>query len=127
MIATTHADALNSRGDDTRAQLVWFVSLLCGAGLLAAVVGLVRSYVFHVAAERMVGRLRMRVFRHLLSQEVGFFDEQRSADLTTRCALIRECIFVCVSVRTRRRADKNRRVCRSPTRARAHAGRGPLV
>ncbi len=50
---------------------------------------------FHVAAERMVCRLRTRVFRHLLSQEIGFFDEHVSADLTTRYVAA-VCVCVCV-------------------------------
>jgi ABC-type multidrug transport system fused ATPase/permease subunit len=39
---------------------------------------------FNSAAQRSVGRLRCAVFEHLLRQEVTWFDDQRSGDLTSR-------------------------------------------
>jgi ABC-type multidrug transport system fused ATPase/permease subunit len=45
-----------------------------------------RDYFFNFAAERVIARLRQRVFDHLLHQDVAFFDNSRSGELTARLA-----------------------------------------
>ncbi len=45
-----------------------------------------RSYLFTVAGERVVTRLRTELYRSLVSQEVAFFDERRTGELTNRLA-----------------------------------------
>lgn len=45
-----------------------------------------RSYLFTVAGERVVTRLRSDLYRSLVSQEVAFFDERRTGELTNRLA-----------------------------------------
>jgi len=44
----------------------------------------VRDHYFNLAAERVTARLRQRVFDHLLSQEIAFFDSRNVGELTTR-------------------------------------------
>jgi ATP-binding cassette subfamily B protein len=54
-----------------------------------AVVGLAsaaRAWLFTVAGERVVARLRGDLFASLLRQEVGFFDARRTGELTNRLA-----------------------------------------
>jgi ATP-binding cassette subfamily B protein len=54
---------------------------------LAVVQGLAiggRAWLFAVAGERGVKRVREALFRSLVSQEIGFFDAQRTGDLTSR-------------------------------------------
>ncbi len=56
-------------------------------GALALVQGLAvagRAWLFAVAGERGVKRVRERLFRSLIAQEVAFFDAQRTGDLTSR-------------------------------------------
>ncbi|AUX40999.1 ABC transporter permease [Sorangium cellulosum] len=58
------------------------------AGLIvvqAAAVGL-RYVLFSTAGERVVTRLRADLFRHLLRQEIAFFDVHRTGELTNRLA-----------------------------------------
>ncbi|HET8732628.1 MAG TPA: ABC transporter transmembrane domain-containing protein [Anaeromyxobacteraceae bacterium] len=58
-------------------------------GGLAVVQGLAvagRAYLFGLAGERGVKRVRQRLFDALVVQEVGFFDGQRTGDLTSRLA-----------------------------------------
>ncbi|WP_437679776.1 ABC transporter ATP-binding protein [Sorangium sp. So ce131] len=58
------------------------------AGLIvvqAVAVGL-RYVLFSTAGERVVARLRADLFRHLLRQEVAFFDDHRTGELTNRLA-----------------------------------------
>jgi len=45
-----------------------------------------RSYLFTVAGERVVTRLRADLYRSLVSQEIAFFDERRTGELTNRLA-----------------------------------------
>jgi ATP-binding cassette subfamily B protein len=45
-----------------------------------------RAYLFNSAGERVVTRLRKDLFRALLAQEVAFFDERRTGELTSRLA-----------------------------------------
>jgi ATP-binding cassette subfamily B protein len=54
-----------------------------------AVMGLataMRAYLFTVAGERVVMRLRQTLFTSLVGQEVGFFDANRTGELTNRLA-----------------------------------------
>jgi ATP-binding cassette subfamily B protein len=58
-------------------------------GGLAVVQGLAvagRAYLFGLAGERGVKRVREQLFDSLVVQEVGFFDGQRTGDLTSRLA-----------------------------------------
>jgi ATP-binding cassette subfamily B protein len=60
-------------------------ALLMGA--LAVLQGLAvagRSWLFAVAGERGVKRVREALFRSLVAQEIAFFDGQRTGDLTSR-------------------------------------------
>jgi ATP-binding cassette subfamily B protein len=62
-------------------------ALLMGA--LAVVQGLAvagRAWLFGLAGERGVKRVRQNLFRSLMAQEVAFFDGQRTGDLTSRLA-----------------------------------------
>ncbi len=45
-----------------------------------------RFYFFTTAGERVVTRLRQDLFASLMSQEVGFFDERKTGELTNRLA-----------------------------------------
>jgi ATP-binding cassette subfamily B protein len=58
-------------------------------GALAVLQGLAvggRAWLFSLAGERGVKRVRQRLFRSLVAQEVAFFDGQRTGDLTSRLA-----------------------------------------
>lgn len=44
----------------------------------------IRYYLFTLAGERIVKRIRSRLFDKLLEQEIGFFDSQKTGDLMSR-------------------------------------------
>jgi ABC-type multidrug transport system fused ATPase/permease subunit len=112
-------DAVGSVGDsDSVSSIVQVhskkeaMSLLRGAilGLIVffvvgAVASFFRASLFTVAAERMVARLRKDVFGAILNQEVGFFDVNRTGELTNRlssdCTVIRSTVTVNVSMALR--------------------------
>jgi len=52
--------------------------------ILSSFTSMVRGALFTLAGERIICKLRMQVFRALLRQEVGFFDEQTSGALVSR-------------------------------------------
>ncbi len=55
--------------------------------LLALVQGLamgLRAYLFSTAGEAIVTRVREQLYRAILDQEIGFFDERRTGELTNR-------------------------------------------
>lgn len=45
-----------------------------------------RAWLFTVAGERVVARLRQQLFASLMSQEIAFFDERKTGELTNRLA-----------------------------------------
>jgi ABC transporter fused permease/ATP-binding protein len=45
-----------------------------------------RYYLFTTAGERVVTRLRQKLFSNMLAQEVAFFDERKTGELTNRLA-----------------------------------------
>ena len=62
------------------------VALLIGLFLVGAALGAARAWLFTVAGERIVSRLRRDLFSALLRQETAFFDERRTGELTSRLA-----------------------------------------
>jgi len=44
----------------------------------------VRAWIFTLVGERVVTRLRSNVYRHLMSQEIAFFDSRRTGELLNR-------------------------------------------
>ena len=60
--------------------------LLAGIFLVEGVAVALRALLFSIAGERIVTRLRQRLYRAILSQEIGFFDRHRTGELTSRLA-----------------------------------------
>jgi len=54
--------------------------------LIQAIAMALRHVLFSAAGERVVARLRMDLFRRLIEQEVAFFDERKTGELTSRLA-----------------------------------------
>lgn len=52
--------------------------------VLGAFATMLRSYLFNSASERVVARLRNRLFSSLMGQEIGFFDVTRTGELMSR-------------------------------------------
>lgn len=50
------------------------------------VAAVLAARLFNSAAERVMNRLRVRLFAHLSSQEIGFFDRVRTGELMNRLA-----------------------------------------
>jgi ABC transporter fused permease/ATP-binding protein len=82
-------------------QALWLaaVSLVFGVSIA------LRFILFSVAGERVVTRLRERLYRRILDQEVGFFDARRTGELTSRlasdCGVLQSAVSVNVSMALR--------------------------
>ncbi len=63
-----------------------YVILLLGFFAIGAVMGALRAYIFTAAGERVVARLREQLYTAITSQEIAFFDERRTGELTNRLA-----------------------------------------
>ncbi len=59
---------------------------LAALALVQGAAGALRYALFALAGERVVARLRRDLHRHLLDQEIAFFDERRTGELTSRLA-----------------------------------------
>jgi ATP-binding cassette subfamily B protein len=70
--------------------------------LIQAIAMALRHVLFSAAGERVVARLRMDLFRRLIEQEVAFFDERKTGELTSRLAsdttVIQDTVSVNISM-----------------------------
>lgn len=68
-------------------ELINRTALAIGAVLaMQSVAVALRYYLFNTAGERVVARLREDVYRSLVKQEIAFFDQRRTGELTSRLA-----------------------------------------
>jgi ABC transporter fused permease/ATP-binding protein len=67
-----------------RDTLAAYLFALLGVFLLVGVCGFLRAWLFTLSGERVVARLRTDLYARLVSQEVGFFDAQRTGELLNR-------------------------------------------
>jgi ABC-type multidrug transport system fused ATPase/permease subunit len=64
------------------------INIWMGAALGVYTIGVLfrwaRQAIFAVVAERLVARLRLRVYESVLKQEIGFFDENKTGEIVSR-------------------------------------------
>ncbi|XP_072348007.1 uncharacterized protein [Scyliorhinus torazame] len=60
------------------------ILILFGIYVGGAACSFIRAYLFVLAGHRLVARLRKRLFGSILKQEIAFFDENRTGELTNR-------------------------------------------
>lgn len=81
--------------------LWWSVGALFVVFMLQALTSSARYYLFTLSGERIVLRLRQRLFRNLMSQEVSFFDFHRTGELMSRlssdCTTLQNTVSVNIS------------------------------
>ena len=83
-------------------QVAWFA---LGIFVVQSVTGALRYYFFTHAGEKTVKRLRERLFRQILSQEMAFFDGEKSGELVGRLssdtAVLQNALSVNISMLVR--------------------------
>ncbi|XP_069792260.1 uncharacterized protein [Narcine bancroftii] len=65
-------------------ELDRMILILFGIYVGGAVCSFIRSYFFILAGHRLVARLRKNIFGSIIKQEIAFFDENRTGELTNR-------------------------------------------
>ncbi|UJR33415.1 hypothetical protein I4U23_020859 [Adineta vaga] len=60
------------------------VLILLGINCVGALASFFRAWVFELAGQRIVYRLRQNIFDSIMKQEVAFFDDTRTGELTNR-------------------------------------------
>jgi hypothetical protein len=76
--------ALTAFGDAPRTILNVSTFLLLIIVIIANIFGCIRGYLFSLAGERIVARMRRDLFRKIVTFEVGFFDVTVSRERTTK-------------------------------------------
>jgi len=72
---------------ECRRQRLTFVLLVMGCAFAVSGLSLALSFwLFRLAGERLVSRLRQRLFTSYLQQDIAFFDEQTTGELMNRLA-----------------------------------------
>jgi len=92
------------KGNDP-AELDRAILVLLGVFFLVGIAGGLRAYLFTTAGERVVTELRQDLYSNLIRQEIGFFDSQRTGELTNRLgsdtAILQNAVTVNVSMALR--------------------------
>lgn len=88
-----------------RAVMDQTIAVLVVIFLGNAVLSFSRAYLFTLAGERVVQRLRNRLFSQVINQETGFFDSQRTGELLNRLSadtgILQNAVTVNVSMALR--------------------------
>jgi len=78
------SEAIAEVGDGNRDEACKQVFLLFIAGTIDSAMDFWNSYLFGIASARLVRRLRAGLFSQLLRQEVDFYDQTETGDLSSR-------------------------------------------
>ena len=70
--------------DPNRQKLTWLAVSLLGLIVVMGVATFIRAYMFTLAGERVVARLRRRLFNAIIVQEIAFFDATKTGELINR-------------------------------------------
>ena len=86
-------------------SIICAVLYLVGIFTVGALFQAIRSGLFTVAGERVVARLRKDVFAAILKQDIAWFDQSKTGELTNRvsadCAVIQNTATVNISMALR--------------------------
>ncbi|HKE15520.1 MAG TPA: ABC transporter transmembrane domain-containing protein [Kofleriaceae bacterium] len=75
-----------ARGTDPGHLLALIGLGMAAVALLSAIAMGLRAFLFMLAGERVIARLRRTLYQAILDQEIAFFDVERTGELTSRLA-----------------------------------------
>jgi ABC-type multidrug transport system fused ATPase/permease subunit len=78
--------ALNGAASGAKSTIDKAALFMAAVGLIAAIASSLRFVFFIVTGERVVTRLRRDAYAKLIEQEIAFFDEHKTGDLSSRLA-----------------------------------------
>ncbi|MCA8933113.1 MAG: ABC transporter, partial [Rhodospirillaceae bacterium] len=71
-------------GDGSAGHLDLALAVLCGLIVVLAIASYTRSYLIMWVGERVVADLRCKIYRHVVSLPVAFFEQTRTAEVISR-------------------------------------------
>jgi ABC-type multidrug transport system fused ATPase/permease subunit len=72
--------------EGTKADLNKYIEILAVVNVIGMVATGVRGWLFGLAGERIVSNLRKNLFKKIISQDVSFFDSNKTGELINRLA-----------------------------------------
>merc|ERR1740130_1306246 len=72
--------------DEQSARLARATTTLAVIFVLGGIATSIRGFLFNLAGERVVARLRAMLFTHLIAQDISFFDRNTTGELMNRLA-----------------------------------------
>ena len=81
-VAGSVIDTISTGG--TEEELQEAALFLIVVAIVGAMFSGMRGYIFTMAGERLVKRVRIRLFERIMAQEIGFFDVNRTGELINR-------------------------------------------
>eukprot|EP00411_Alexandrium_monilatum_P005934 CAMPEP_0175307616 /NCGR_PEP_ID=MMETSP0093-20121207/64863_1 /TAXON_ID=311494 /ORGANISM="Alexandrium monilatum, Strain CCMP3105" /LENGTH=603 /DNA_ID=CAMNT_0016604103 /DNA_START=131 /DNA_END=1938 /DNA_ORIENTATION=+ len=75
---------LDRPASERRSAVNGHVIQLFAVLLVGAVATVLRAFIFNTAGERVVARLRVRLFRAIIQQEIAMFDKRKTGELLSR-------------------------------------------
>ena len=79
----TSSNGSNS-SNNSMADINFYMAMTLIIYAVGALAGLSRSAILGVTGERLVARLRLKLYQSILRQEIAFFDEHKSGELVSR-------------------------------------------
>ena len=68
----------------TRAVVAQTFIIVLVVHVVGNIAGFFAGVIIGAAGERVIARLRLRLYKHILSQDMAFFDQHKSGDLVSR-------------------------------------------
>jgi len=85
ILAKAYDTVVGFKDDDTKREVVREKMLIVFAIFFGGqACGWLRGAIMSIAGERVVARLRVRLFKAILAQEIGYFDKNKSGSLVSR-------------------------------------------
>lgn len=72
--------------DGSKAELNKFIEILVVVNVIGMVATGIRGWLFGLAGERIVSGLRISLFKKIISQDISFFDSNKTGELINRLA-----------------------------------------
>ncbi len=76
------------------------IRIMLGLCLLQGVAVSLRFYMFTLAGQRIVSKLRAQVYEHIIGQDIGFFDQRKTGELLSRLTSDTQVLQATVTVNT---------------------------
>ena len=105
---------LDKTKEERRTEMTKIIITLACIQSCSSIMLFFRGFIFNASGERVVARLRIRLFKAILSQDIAFFDSKKTGELLSRLSndtaklqdaatsslsiFLRQCVTICISI-----------------------------